>query len=214
MNKKKIVIQGQYQIEKNVEYVLKDKYGNVRKLFTENKLGTALLRFFRKLVSSPIDEQGQVKPGFFNYLAAYGLRLQFVTGYWGNSRLVKNLITNAGLAGVASRIGGAGAEAAFTYIVLGTGTTAAAVTDTTLVAEITTGGGARANATVSRITTTVTNDTSQLQYTFTFTSSFTITESGVLNATSAGVLLCRQVFSAINVVSTDQLQITWKIKAS
>lgn len=212
--KKKKLLQGQYAIQENVEYVLKDKYGNIKKLFVENKLGQALLKFFRKLNPNPIGQDGQVKPGLMNYLAAYGLRLSFVTGVWSDSRMVKNLITNAGFAGVASRLNGAGSEAAFTYIALGTGTTAANVADTALVTEITTGGGARANASASRVTDTVTNDTAQLQNTFSFTSTFAVTESGILNAASAGVLLARQVFSAVNVVSGDSLQITWKVTAS
>lgn len=123
---------------------------------------------------------------------------------------ISNLVTNAGMAGVASRINGAGSEAAFTYIALGVGTTAAAATDTALESEVVTVGGERAAATCTRVTTDVTNDTAQLVYTFTFTGSLAITESGVLNAAAAGVLLSRQVFSAINVISGDSLQITWK----
>lgn len=125
-----------------------------------------------------------------------------------DERKLSNLVTNTGKAGMASRFNGAGAEAAFTYIAIGTGTTAAAIGDTTLETEITTGGGARAAATASRTTTTVTNDTARLEKTFTFTGSFAITEAGVLNAASAGTLANRSVFSAINVVSTDNLQVT------
>jgi len=120
-----------------------------------------------------------------------------------------NLITNAGVAGVASRINGAGGEAAFDYIALGTGTTTENATDTALEAEITSGGGERASATVSRTTTDVTNDTATNVNTFTFTSSFAITESGVFNASSGGTMLSRKVFSAMNVVSGDALEITW-----
>jgi hypothetical protein len=60
------------------------------------------------------------------------------------------------------------------------------------------------------VTTDVTNDTAQLVYTFTVTGTAAVTESGVFNAASSGVLLARQVFSAINVVNGDSLQITWK----
>ena len=189
---------GQIRFYENVEYVLKDKDGKIKPLFQPNKIFAWLVK---KGFASP-----------FTHLEHSSL--QFLMGSWRTSLNIRNLVTNAGFAGVASRIGGAGAEAVFTYIALGTGVVAAAVTDTTLGTEITTGGGARSNATASRVTTTVTNDTAQLQYTFTFSAGFAITESGVLNAASAGVLLCRQVFSAVNVVSTDQLQITWKIKAS
>lgn len=60
------------------------------------------------------------------------------------------------------------------------------------------------------MTTDTTNDTAQLVATFTFTGSFAVTETGVLNAASVGTLLARQVFGAINVASGDSLQITWK----
>lgn len=210
----KIKKTAQTKLIENVRYELRDKNGKIKKLFTENRIGTAILRFFRKITPEPIDKNGQVKPGLLNYLSAYGLRIPFITGFWGNFSLKANLMTNTGFAGVASRINGAGAEAAFIYIAVGTGTTAAAATDTALQAEIVDSGLARASATASRVTTTVTNDTAQDVYTFTVTGAKAVTESGVLNAASAGVLLCRQVFSAINVVSGDSLQITWKVKAS
>lgn len=131
-----------------------------------------------------------------------------------DTRDYHNLVPSAGKAGAASRINGADSEAAFTYIAIGTGTNAAAAGDTTLQTEITTGGGQRGSATCTRTTVTVTNDTAQLVKTFTFTSSFAVTESGVLNAASAGTLLARRVFSAINVANTDSLQTTWRITIS
>jgi hypothetical protein len=135
----------------------------------------------------------------------------FLLGSWQGKIVRANLITSAGKAGMASRCNGSGGAAAFTYIALGIGTTAANVADTALESEITTAGGQRADSTVSRVQTTVANDTAQDLNTFTFTDTFAITESGVLNAASTGTLLCRQVFAAINVVSTDTLQVTWKI---
>jgi hypothetical protein len=126
-------------------------------------------------------------------------------------RHIKNLVVSAGSAGVASRINGSGAEAAFTWIAIGTGVTAAAAGDTTCQTEITTGGGARANGTATRVTTDVTNDTAQVEVTYNFTASFAVTESCLLNASSAGTLLSRQVFSAINVANGDSLLIRWKL---
>jgi hypothetical protein len=64
------------------------------------------------------------------------------------------------------------------------------------------------------VTTTTTNDTAQLTNTFSVTGTVAVTESGVLNAASTGTLLCRQVFTAINVVSGDSLALTWKVQAS
>lgn len=204
----------QTELRDNVEYVLRDKNGKIKKLFTENRLGTKILQFFRKINPEPVNKNGQIKPGLMNYLSAYGLRIPFITGFWGNFSLKANLMTNAGFAGVASRINGAGSEAAFTWIAVGTGTTAANVADTALQTELAVSGLSRANSTASRVTTTQTNDTAQLVNTFTVTGTAAVTESGVLNAASTGVLACRQVFSAINVVSGDSLQMTWKIKAS
>uniref|UniRef100_A0A6H1Z8R6 Putative tail protein n=1 Tax=viral metagenome TaxID=1070528 RepID=A0A6H1Z8R6_9ZZZZ len=127
-----------------------------------------------------------------------------------DQREYHNLVVSAGKAGVASRINGAGSEAAFTYIAIGIGTTAAAAGNTTLESEIVTAGGERAAGTPTRITTNVTNDTAQLQVTYSFTGSFAVTESGVLNAASTGTLIARRTFSAINVVSGDSIQTTWK----
>lgn len=129
-------------------------------------------------------------------------------------RLSRNLVTNAGFAGIASRINGSGAEAAGTYLAVGTGTNAAAAGDTTLQTEITDSGLARVAATASRVTTTVTNDTAQLLTTFTVTGTKAVTEAGYLNASSAGVLFARSVFSAVNVVNGDSLQLTYKIKVA
>lgn len=129
-------------------------------------------------------------------------------------RHIKNLVVDAGKAGVASRINGAGAEAAFTYLAVGTGVTAANAADTTLGTEITDSGLARAAATCTRVTTSVTNDTAQLDKTFSVTGTKAVTEAGALNAASAGTLLGRQVFSAVNVVNGDSLQITYKFQVS
>jgi hypothetical protein len=193
----------------NVEYTHRDANGNIKQMFVENRLGMAFLKFMRKHVDSPISEDGVVKAGILNYLAAYGLRIPFITGRWRGSRKIKNLVTNAGLAGIASRDNGAGSEAAFTYIAVGTGTTAAAAGDTALETEVSTSGLSRANATASRTTTNTSNDTARLVYTFTVSGTVAVTESGVLNASSSGVLKCRQVFSAVNVVNGDSLQVTW-----
>ncbi|MCL5436059.1 MAG: hypothetical protein M1275_03180 [Patescibacteria group bacterium] len=168
----------------------------------------------RRRILHPVDPNGMIKPGLMNHLAAYGLRIPFLTGHWVGAMTIKNLVTNAGFAGVASRINGAGSEAAFTYIAVGTGTNSATATDTALQTEVTGSGLARVSATASRVTTTVANDTAQLQTTFSVTGTVAVTESGVLNAASTGTLLCRQTFSAINVVNGDSLQITWKVKAS
>lgn len=169
-----------------LKFTVKDKFGNVKKLWNENFLG----RFIR------------TKLGF-------DLQGVFFLGRWKNNLSFHNLITSAGLAGQASRLNGSGAEAAFTYLALGTGTTAANVADTTLETEITDSGLARSAATCSRTQTTVANDTAKLSKTWTATGSKNVSEVGTLNASSAGTLIGRQVFSAISLVNTNSFQIDY-----
>lgn len=178
-------------MRENVEYISRDKYGNIKKIFQPNLIGAWLLK------------KGFISP--FNK--------NFLLGSWQNKMVVSNLVTNAGFAAVSSRLNGSGGIAAFTYIAIGEGTTAAAASQTTLVTEITNRGGGRQVATVSRITTTVTNDTAKWSYTFTFTGTVAVTESGIFNAASAGDMLARQVMSAVNEGNGDQLTVNWMIKS-
>lgn len=136
------------------------------------------------------------------------------TGRIKEVRIIKNLITSAGKAGLASRCNGSGAEAAFTYLAVGTGNTAANVTDTTLQTELATSGLSRVNATTSRTTTSVTNDTAKLSTIFSVSGTVAVTEAGILNAASVGTLLSRQVFTAINVVSGDTLTLNYSVQSS
>lgn len=191
---KKLHVGAQQQLSDNVEYVLRDAQGNIKPIFQENKLFTFLM------------EKGIVSPHFF--------KIPFLLGNWSDRKVVANLKTNAGLAGMASRCNGSGGEAAFTYIAVGTGTNAASAGDTTLQTELATSGLSRANGSVSRVTTTQTNDTAQVTNTFTVTGTAAITESGVLNAASVGTLLARQVFSSVNVVNGDSFACTWKVQIS
>jgi hypothetical protein len=169
---------------------LRDSEGNVKKLFQPNKFYLFLLK------------HGLVSPNLRSSLF----------GKLADSMVISNLITVVGVSGIAARINGSGSPAAYTYIALGTGTTAADAANTQLENEVTTAGGARASASASLVTTDTAGDTAQLVNTFNFTEggTFALTESGVLNAASTGTLLARQVFSAINVASGDSLQVTWK----
>jgi hypothetical protein len=128
-------------------------------------------------------------------------------------RKVKNLITNTGKAAVAGLILQTGSTNAFDYIGIGTGTQAAATTDTALQTEISTGGGERALSSLSRVTTDVSNDTSQLLHTFTFTTtgSYAVTEAAVFDSATSGTMLCRQTFAAITVTTNDTLEVKYKI---
>ena len=147
----------------------------------------------------------------------YRFKLRSATGDVLDEREVSNLVVNTGLAQTAALIGGL-STGSFGYIALGQGTPSPASSDTTLQSEITTtsGGGSRTAATISRVTTDVTNDTVKFFKTFTFTSGSTggyaITEAGIFNSSgSSGVMLSRATFTAINVVSSNTLDLDYRI---
>jgi len=186
------------KVRYNVEYVLRDKDGNIKPIFQENRLAQWLLH------------TGRLNPLWINQW--YAPFISPFLGGWARKKDISNLITNAGRGLISGLINGSGTPAAATYIAVGTGTNAAAAGDTTLQTETATSGLSRAAGTVSLVTTSVTNDTAQVTKTFTVTGSVAVTEAGLLNASSSGTLLCRQVFSAVNVVNGDSLQITWKVQ--
>lgn len=124
---------------------------------------------------------------------------------------IKNIITNAGKAQLALLAGDASATP-FTYLAVGTSATAVAATDTTLTAEIVDTGLARAAGTVSRVTTTVTNDTLQVTYTWTATGNKTVEEVGLFNASSAGTMLGHALTTTKTLVNTDILVGTYQVK--
>jgi hypothetical protein len=119
--------------------------------------------------------------------------------------------TNAGAAIVTNRIIQAGT--APKNIGWGIGTGAAAVGDTALGTESapTTAGG-RTVGTEARTTITNANDNYQVTGTVTAGSTLAITEAGLFDAVSAGNLLTRGVFSAVNVVSGDSIAFTFGLK--
>jgi hypothetical protein len=186
------------QFKYNVEYVLRDKDGNLKPIFQDNRLCQWLMH------------KGIINPLWINQW--YRFFLMPLLGNFAGAKNVSNLITDAGRAIISGLINGSGSPAAFTYIAVGTGTTAAAVGDTALQTELATSGLSRAAGTVSRVTTTKTNDTAQVTITFSVTGTQAVTEAGLFNASSGVTILCHQVFSAVNVVNSDSLQITWKIQ--
>lgn len=125
--------------------------------------------------------------------------------------LMATVFTNAGAAIVTNRMIQAGT--APRNIGWGTGTTTAAVSQTALVTEAapTTSGG-RTVGTESRVTGSVTNDTYQVTGTVTAAGSLAITEAGLFDATSAGNMLIRSDFSAINVLSGDSIAFTFGLR--
>ena len=124
----------------------------------------------------------------------------------------KNTITNVAFAVFSGLVGATGAQTAFTYLAVGTDNTAASASQTALIAEIVDTGLARAAATVSRVTTTQTNDTLQLAYTWTASGSKTVNEIGVFNAASSGTMAARKLTTALALVNGAQLIATYQIK--
>ena len=117
---------------------------------------------------------------------------------------VKNLGVTVGKNFIASRMKDATATA-MTHMEVGTSTQAAAVGDTALIAAV-------ASSRVTLTSTTVT--TNSVAYVATFpagTGTGALTEAGIFNASSAGTMLCRTVFSVINKGAADTLGITWTV---
>lgn len=124
-----------------------------------------------------------------------------------DSREIKNLVVTTGKEYIASRMKDATATA-MSYMELGTGTTAAAVGDTTLQTAI---SGSRTAL------TSTTASTNTVVYVASFpagTGTGAVTEAGIFNAASAGTMLCRTVFSVVNKGAADGMSITWTITVS
>jgi hypothetical protein len=117
---------------------------------------------------------------------------------------VKNLVVTAGKGFIASRMKDATATA-MTHMEVGTGTTAAAVGDTTLQTVV---------ASSRTLLTSTTVTTNSVAYVCSFGAGVgtgALTEAGLFNASSAGTMLCRTVFSVINKGAADTLGITWTV---
>lgn len=126
---------------------------------------------------------------------------------------VNNLVVTAGKNWVTSRMNAATAGV-MTHMAIGTGTTAAAVGQTALVTEVarvalTTSGGS-VSSNVITYTATIPADTPDV----TAPATAAITEAGVFNANSAGTMLARTVFTAINKGELDTMTISWDITIS
>ena len=118
---------------------------------------------------------------------------------------VPNLVVTTGKDYVASRIKDATATS-MSHMAIGTGSTAAAASDTAL--------GSQSARTTLTSTTVTDND---VVYVDTFpagTGTGAITEAGIFNASSGGTMLCRTVFSVVNKGASDAMTITWTVTVS
>lgn len=127
----------------------------------------------------------------------------------------RRVVTDVGADKIALAFNAGFTLANFNYHGVGTGTTAEAAGDTTLVTESTT----ILNPDSTRATGTQTNPATK-QYrsvgTLTFDGSGAITEHGLFSqaATGGGSLFDRSVFSAINVASGDSIQFTYTLSVT
>ena len=162
------------------------------------------LGFWSKLASDFLSAVGRSDLAVL-IIRKYGI-LKYDTGF------IKNTITNAGLAVISGLVGNTGSQTAFTYLAVGTSSTAPAASQTTLGGEISTNGLGRAAATVSRVTTTQTNDTLRLLKAFAVSGTSTVEEAGMFNASSSGVMLNRALTATKPVVNGDTLTVTYDVK--
>lgn len=119
-------------------------------------------------------------------------------------------ITNAGKAAMAGLLVNTGSVTAFSYLAYSTDGTAVVATDTTM-----TGESQRAAATITRTTTSVTNDTASLTKTFSISTTETIRKVGIANASSSGTFLAMKVLDTPrSAVSGDTYALTATVQFS
>ena len=124
-----------------------------------------------------------------------------------NDELVRetsNLVVTAGKNHIADRLSSSPGGAAMGWMAIGTGSTAAAAGDTALGTEI------DRNA-----TTSITDSSNVVTYVGDWAAgdgtNSAIAEAGIFNASSAGTMLARATFTAINKGASDTLKITWAV---
>ena len=129
--------------------------------------------------------------------------------------IVPNTVVTVGKNFIANRMkdggGGHTLKGEMTHMELGSGgATAVTVADTVLETVITGGSGNRTALTTAGGAVT----TNSVAYVCTFLAGYgtgAVSEAGIFNASSAGDMLARTVFSTINKAAADTLGITWTI---
>lgn len=117
----------------------------------------------------------------------------------------KNLVVTVGKTYLASRAVGTGSNI-MSHMAIGTGTGTPVAGDSALGTE------------AGRVTlASGSNSANAITYTATFpagTGTGAITEAAVLNASTAGTLLCRTTFPVVNKAAGDSIAITWVVTIS
>jgi len=166
-----------------IEIIVRDKNGKIK-----FKYGSPP----EKIVRIPKELKGESCEGE-NCAFSQSIPAKFQDFYWR-----KNIITDVGLACIIRLVFSGLTEDKFGYLAIGSGTTAEAATDTALQYEV-----KRKTATVTQVTTTITDDTARLEATFSsadaLSGTMNISEAGIFNLATAGDLLARKVFAAVPV---------------
>jgi hypothetical protein len=135
-----------------------------------------------------------------------GIVLKDKDGNIKETRDIDNLVVDAGLDYIASRMKDATATA-MSHMALGSDNTAAAAGNTDL--------GSILGSREALDSTTVTDNT--VQYIASFEAgdaTGAVVEAGIFNAASAGTMLCRTVFAVVNKQADDTMTVTWTITIS
>ena len=120
---------------------------------------------------------------------------------------VPNIVTTVGKNFIASRMIGT-SNTAMGYMAIGDTSVAAAVSDTALGHEL-------ARVSLDNLGGTINAGANNVVvYTGSFpagTGTGAVTEAGIFNASSNGIMLCRTVFSVVNKAAGDSVAITWSV---
>jgi len=136
--------------------------------------------------------------------------LRDTSGEVKEERRAHNLITDVGCAHIADRLASSHDETEMSHMAVGTGSSGPTPGDTTLGSEL------DRNALDSRTQSTGADD-HEIVYVATWPTgdaTGSLTEAGIFNAASGGVLLARVVFSVIEKGADEALEITWTMTIS
>ena len=122
-------------------------------------------------------------------------------------REIKNTIVNAGYDFICDVIGNTTQPNDMAWTAIGTGSTGVQGTDTALETQAARVANVYAHSTGTKVFTMTADYAAG-------TGTGAITESALLNASSAGTMLNRIVFSVINKGASDTLQVVWSITLS
>lgn len=145
--------------------------------------------------------------GSFKLTGRVNYKLFDANGNLKDERNVNNVVVTVGKAYLATWLTAATQSGYFMqYVGVGTGSTAASASDTTLETPLAT-----------RVAGTLSSVGAVWQSVADFpagTNTGAITEAGIFSASTSGTMMARQVFSVINKGAGDSLSVTWQLTIS